>query len=83
MTRLIVEPTNDEKSVVRFQANWAPPAAALIRRFVAGTIAHASADQQWYWEKHWLAGEAEAQAEIDAGDLKFFEDGQSFLRSLD
>lgn len=80
---IIVGPTTKETTAAErwVVKTWAPPDPALVERFRAGAVAHRH--QEWFWAGDWLAGEAEAQAQIDAGDLEVFADGESFLRSLD
>lgn len=41
------------------------------------------ATQAWFWTAAWQAGEAEASADIAAGRVEVFEDGDSFLAALD
>jgi virulence-associated protein VagC len=38
--------------------------------------------QAWFWSQPWQAGEAQAQADIDAGRTKRFENGDDFLAEL-
>lgn len=40
------------------------------------------ADQQWFWTEEWQAGEREAQAEIEAGNVKSFNSMEDFLADL-
>jgi AbrB family looped-hinge helix DNA binding protein len=40
-------------------------------------------DQQWFWTEEWQAGEREAQAEIDAGQMKHFSSMKDFLKDLE
>ncbi|KGK91383.1 AbrB family transcriptional regulator [Desulfosporosinus sp. HMP52] len=40
------------------------------------------ADQQWFWTEEWQVGEREAQAEIQAGNLKHFNSMEEFLTDL-
>ncbi|HVJ50300.1 AbrB/MazE/SpoVT family DNA-binding domain-containing protein [Desulfitobacterium sp.] len=40
------------------------------------------ADQEWFWSEEWQAGEREAQAEIDAGQVKHFGSVEEFLKDL-
>jgi hypothetical protein len=40
------------------------------------------ADQTWFWTS-WQAGEREATKKLDQGLGRMFEDGESFLASLD
>ena len=41
------------------------------------------ADQAWFWTESWQAGEREASEELEQGLGRTFEDGESFLASLD
>jgi hypothetical protein len=41
------------------------------------------ADQVWFWTDSWQAGEREASEELAKGLGRTFEDGESFLASLD
>jgi len=38
--------------------------------------------QAWFWTQPWQTGEAKAQADIDAGRTKRFENGDDFLAEL-
>ncbi|MFV0259470.1 MAG: Panacea domain-containing protein [Acidimicrobiales bacterium] len=40
------------------------------------------ADQGWFWDKDWQAGEREADADIRAGRTTRYDDAESFLDSL-
>jgi len=40
-------------------------------------------DQAWFWTDEWLAGEAEADADIAAGRCEFFGSDEEFLAALD
>ncbi len=39
--------------------------------------------QSWFWTKAWQAGEAEAEADIEASRTRIFESSDAFLDSLD
>ena len=39
-------------------------------------------DQAYFWTPEWQAGEAEAQADIDAGRVECYDSVQDFLDSL-
>ena len=41
------------------------------------------ADQAWFWSERWQRMEREAQADIDAGKLKSFENLEDFVADLD
>jgi hypothetical protein len=41
------------------------------------------ATQAWFWTKAWQAGEAEAEADIEAGRTTAFDSSEAFLDSLD
>lgn len=43
----------------------------------------APADQRWYWDPEWLAGEIEASAEIAAGGLKGYGSMEELFDDLD
>lgn len=59
-------------------ADVAAIAAALI---LAKRIRDMQA-QAWFWSPSWLAGEAEAQADIRAGRFERFDSSEHFLKSL-
>jgi antitoxin PrlF len=40
------------------------------------------ADQRWFWEPEWQAGEREASAQIKAGDVEVFEDVDAMFAAL-
>lgn len=40
------------------------------------------ADQRWFWEPDWQAGEREASAQIKAGDVEVFEDVDAMFVAL-
>jgi AbrB family looped-hinge helix DNA binding protein len=40
------------------------------------------ADQRWFWEPEWQAGEREASEQIMAGDVEVFSDGEAMFASL-
>jgi len=37
------------------------------------------ADQRWFWEPEWQAGEREASEQIRAGDVEVFEDAEAMF----
>jgi hypothetical protein len=39
-------------------------------------------DQTWFWTPEWQAGEREADADVAAGRVEHFEDGEAFVASL-
>lgn len=41
------------------------------------------ADQRWFWEPEWQAGEREASEQIKAGDIEVFDDAEAMFASLD
>ncbi|MGH3515760.1 MAG: AbrB/MazE/SpoVT family DNA-binding domain-containing protein [Pseudonocardiaceae bacterium] len=40
------------------------------------------ADQRWFWEPEWQAGEREASEQIKAGDVEIFDDADAMFASL-
>lgn len=40
------------------------------------------ADQRWFWEPDWQAGEREASAQIKAGDVEVFDDVDAMFAAL-
>jgi AbrB family looped-hinge helix DNA binding protein len=40
------------------------------------------ADQQWFWTEEWQAGEREAQADIEAGDVKSYGSVGELMKGL-
>ncbi|MDQ2789244.1 MAG: AbrB family transcriptional regulator [Pseudonocardiales bacterium] len=40
------------------------------------------ADQRWFWEPEWQAGESEASEQIKAGDVEIFDDAEAMFASL-
>ncbi|PZS38519.1 MAG: AbrB family transcriptional regulator [Pseudonocardiales bacterium] len=40
------------------------------------------ADQRWFWEAEWQAGEREASEQIKAGDVEIFADAEAMFASL-
>jgi AbrB family looped-hinge helix DNA binding protein len=40
------------------------------------------ADQRWFWESDWQAGEREASAQIKAGDVEVFDDVDAMFAAL-
>jgi len=40
------------------------------------------ADQRWFWEPAWQAGEREASEQIKAGDVEVFDDIDAMFASL-
>lgn len=40
------------------------------------------ADQAWFWRQRWQQMEREAQADIDAGRIKSFDDLADFVADL-
>ena len=40
------------------------------------------ADQRWFWEFSWQAGEREASEQINAGDVKVFDDVDAMFAAL-
>ncbi|MGH3829383.1 MAG: AbrB/MazE/SpoVT family DNA-binding domain-containing protein [Pseudonocardiaceae bacterium] len=40
------------------------------------------ADQRWFWEPEWQAGEREASEQIKAGDVKVFDDAEVMFAAL-
>jgi antitoxin PrlF len=40
------------------------------------------ADQAWFWDVEWQAGEAEASADLAAGRSEVFRSAEEFLESL-
>lgn len=40
------------------------------------------ADQRWFWEPEWQAGEREASEQIKAGDVEVFDDAEAMFASL-
>jgi antitoxin PrlF len=40
------------------------------------------ADQRWFWEPEWRAGEREASEQIKAGDVEVFGDAEAMFSSL-
>lgn len=41
------------------------------------------ADQRWFWEPDWQAGEREAAEQINAGDVEIFDDVDAMFAALD
>ncbi|MGH3975008.1 MAG: AbrB/MazE/SpoVT family DNA-binding domain-containing protein [Pseudonocardiaceae bacterium] len=41
------------------------------------------ADQRWFWEPDWQAGEREASEQIKAGDVEVFDDVDAMFGALD
>lgn len=41
------------------------------------------ADQRWFWDEAWQAGEREASAHIAAGEVEHFDSDEEFLAALD
>lgn len=41
------------------------------------------ADQRWFWERNWQAGERETSKQIEAGDVEVFDDVDAMFASLD
>lgn len=39
-------------------------------------------DQTWFWEEKWLKGEAEAQKDIEKGQVKKFENVEDLIKEL-
>ncbi|MGH3719802.1 MAG: AbrB/MazE/SpoVT family DNA-binding domain-containing protein [Pseudonocardiaceae bacterium] len=40
------------------------------------------ADQRWFWEPEWQAGEREASEQIKAGDVEVFDDAEAMFAAL-
>ncbi|MGH3851974.1 MAG: AbrB/MazE/SpoVT family DNA-binding domain-containing protein [Pseudonocardiaceae bacterium] len=40
------------------------------------------ADQSWFWELEWQAGEREASEQIKAGDVEVFDDVEAMFATL-
>lgn len=40
------------------------------------------ADQRWFWESDWQAGEREASEQIKAGDVEVYEDVDAMFAAL-
>jgi hypothetical protein len=63
--------------------------ASVALGFVLALVLHAQSERQidpdpaWFWTPEWLAGELEADAEIAAGQGRFFESDEAFLAHLD
>lgn len=41
------------------------------------------ADQRWFWESDWQAGEREASEQINSGDVEVFDDVDAIFAALD
>lgn len=41
------------------------------------------ADQRWFWDEEWQAGEREASAQLAAGEGERFDSDEEFLAALD
>lgn len=40
------------------------------------------ADQQWFWTEEWQAGEREAQADLEAGQVRRFNSAEELMKDL-
>lgn len=40
------------------------------------------ADQRWFWDAEWQAGEREASEQMKTGDVEVFEDAEAMFAAL-
>jgi hypothetical protein len=55
----------------------------MMEKMIKRTIeVETDPDQSWFWTEEWQAGEREADAQIAAGEGRFFASGEEMLAAL-